>query len=131
MLKVAVVLRILLGLAYVVFGANHFLHFMPQPEGAPQPAADFGLALAATGYMWPLVGATQLVGGLLLWAPRTVPLGLIVLMPVTVNIVLFHAMLDPALGHAAAGYALAGIHVILLLVYANTFSALFNARLRA
>jgi hypothetical protein len=81
--------------------------------------------------MWPLVGGTQLAGGLLLWLPRTVPLGLVVLAPVTVNIVLYHALLDPDLAHAAPGYALAALHVVLALVYANTFGCLFSARLEA
>ena len=114
--KFAAVLRFVLGLVYAVFGANHLTPFLEPPGDAPPEAAAFGAALGATGYMWELVGLTQLVGGLLLWIPRTVPLGLVVLMPVTVNVVLYHALLDPNLTTAFVGYAVGGLHLVLLRV---------------
>jgi putative oxidoreductase len=46
-------------------------------------------------YMY-VVGALQVIGGLLLLIGRFVPLGLTLLGPVIVNILLFHIFLDPS-----------------------------------
>lgn len=87
--------RLALGLLFSVFGLNGFLHFLPQPPSSPD-AAVFGAALAATGYMFPLIKGTELVAGLLLLTRRAVPFALVLLAPVVVNIVAFHLFLDPA-----------------------------------
>ena len=91
---VIIIVRMLLGLIFAVFGSNAFLHFMPmQPmEG---PAGAFIGALASSGYIY-VIGALQVVGGLcLLVGARFVPLGLTLLGPVIVNILLFHITMDP------------------------------------
>jgi len=89
----ALIARILLGLTFVVFGLNGFLHFIPQPP-SPEVAQTFFAALAATGYMIPLLFATQIAGGVLLLV-GLVPLGVLVLTPVIVNIFAFHLFLVP------------------------------------
>lgn len=86
--------RLLLGFVFFVFGLNGFLGFLPQPE-LPGPAGAFVGALAATGYMFPLIKGTEVVAGLLLLSNRFVPLALVLLAPVVVNIVLYHAVLAP------------------------------------
>jgi hypothetical protein len=43
-----------------------------------------------------VVGALQVVGGLILLSERWIPLGLTLLGPVIVNIVCFHALMAPA-----------------------------------
>jgi putative oxidoreductase len=89
-----IIIRSLLGLAFVVFGANIFLHFIPMPEQKPSLATDFGKALMESHYMY-VVGFLQVAGGLLLLIGRFVPLGLTLLGPVIVNILLFHIFLEP------------------------------------
>jgi uncharacterized membrane protein YphA (DoxX/SURF4 family) len=86
--------RIVLGLIFFVFGLNGFLNFLhaPPPEGA---AGAFAGALLATGYMFPLIKGTEVLGGLLLLSGRFVPFALTILAPVIVNIVLFHLVLAP------------------------------------
>jgi uncharacterized membrane protein YphA (DoxX/SURF4 family) len=93
--KLPTVARYLLGLAFFVFGLNGFLHFIPQPPMSGPPANFIG-ALLATGYMFPLIKGTEVVAGLLLLSNRYVPLALTLLAPVLVNIVAFHAFLEPA-----------------------------------
>ena len=110
MKTVMLVARILLGLIFVVFGLNGLLHFLPQPPLPEAGKAFFG-GLAASGYMLPLVFATQLVGGTLVLVGM-VPLGLVVLAPVIVNIVAFHLFLvrdglPVALGVAGLAFVLA------------------------
>jgi uncharacterized membrane protein YphA (DoxX/SURF4 family) len=85
--------RLLQGLAFLVFGANGFLHFLPNPPGMPAPAADFAGALFHTGYMFPLIKGTEVVAGILLLSGRFVPLALTLLAPIIVNIIAFHAIL--------------------------------------
>lgn len=93
--KLVLAARSILGLGFFVFGLNGFLHFLPQPPLAGVPAEFFG-ALFATGYMLPLIKATEVVTGILLLSGRYVPLALTVLAPVVVNILAFHLFLAPA-----------------------------------
>ena len=86
--------RITLGLLFAVFGLNGFIGFIPQPPHAG-PAGEFLGALAASGYMFPLVKGVELVTGVLLLAGRYVPLALTLLAPIVVNIVAFHLFLEP------------------------------------
>jgi uncharacterized membrane protein YphA (DoxX/SURF4 family) len=86
--------RILLGLIFFVFGLNGFLQFMPQPP-IPGRAGAFAGALAATGYLFPLIKSVEVIGGALLLSNRFVPLALAIVAPNVVNIVLFHAFLAP------------------------------------
>jgi uncharacterized membrane protein YphA (DoxX/SURF4 family) len=89
--------RILMGLVFVVFGLNGFLHFIPQPKTAMSPgAAALMDAFIKSGYMFPLIMGTQLLVGVLLLLNRFVPLALALLAPVVVNIVAFHAFLSPS-----------------------------------
>ena len=86
--------RLLLGLIFVVFGLNGFLNFLsmgPMPSGL---AGQFVGALALSHYFW-VVAALQIAGGVLLLVNRFVPLGLVLLGPVIVNIILYHALLNP------------------------------------
>jgi uncharacterized membrane protein YphA (DoxX/SURF4 family) len=59
-----IIVRVLLGLVFVVFGSNAFLHFIPMPEMHGLPAAFMG-ALISSGYIYP-IAVLQVVGGLLL-----------------------------------------------------------------
>jgi uncharacterized membrane protein YphA (DoxX/SURF4 family) len=93
-MKIAVlVARILLGLVFLVFGLNGFLHFIPMPP-PPGLAGQYMVALFVSHYLM-AVFVLEVVGGALLLANRFVPLALILLGPVIVNIVLFHSLLAP------------------------------------
>ncbi len=93
--KVPTIARYLLGTIFFVFGLNGFLHFLPQPplEGGAGALAG---AFAASGYMFPLIKGTEVLGGLALLSNRFSPLALIALAPVTINILAFHAFLAPS-----------------------------------
>jgi len=87
--------RILLGLIFFIFGLNFFLHFIPnnvQPEGK---AAAFLGGLFQSGYIFPLIKIIEVACGVLLLANRYVALVLVVLMPISINIFLFHSVLEP------------------------------------
>jgi uncharacterized membrane protein YphA (DoxX/SURF4 family) len=88
------VVRYLLGAVFFLFGLNGFLQFLPQPP-VPAGAGAFMGALAATGYMFPLIKGVEVAAGAMLLSNRYVPLALALLAPNVVNIVLFHAVLAP------------------------------------
>lgn len=96
MKKMPTVARILLGLMFFVFGLNGFLNFIPTPTQIPEKAAAFAGALMATGYFFPFLKGVEVLCGLLLLVGAFVPLALIVLAPIVINIVLFHAFLEPS-----------------------------------
>ncbi|MEL6544004.1 MAG: DoxX family protein [Myxococcota bacterium] len=86
--------RLILGLIFFVFGLNGFLGFIEIPP-LPEAAGAFLGALSATGYLFPLVKGLEVLAGLALLAGVFVPLSLLVLAPIVVNIVAFHAVLAP------------------------------------
>jgi len=95
-MKIATIIaRSLLGLIFVVFGSNMFLHFIPMPPPPEGPAREFMTALFLSHYLY-VVGAFQVVGGVLLFTGRWTPLGLALVGPVIVNILCFHALMAPA-----------------------------------
>lgn len=118
--------RYLLGTIFFVMGLNGFFHFlkMPPPEG---DAGAFMGALAATGYMFPLLKTTETVAGALLLAGRFVPLGLTLLAPVIVNIVMFHLMLSPGL---PVVIALLTLELYLAYSYRDAFRGVLDAHAR-
>jgi putative oxidoreductase len=90
-----IIVRSLLGLIFVVFGLNMFLHFIPMPPPPEGPARDFFTALFVSHYLY-VIGAVQVAGGFLLLSGRWMALGLTVLGPVIVNILVFHILMAPA-----------------------------------
>ena len=121
--KVVMVARIILGLIFAVFGLNKLIGFldMPPPEGA---AGAFMGALFATGYFFPFLGIVESVCGILLLIGKYTRLAAIVLMPVTINIVLFHVSLAPAAG--AAGYLTFVLNVVLVMAYKEDLEGLLK-----
>lgn len=121
---VALIARILLGLLFVVFGLNGFLHFIPQPPMPPGDVTTFFTVLTTSGYMMP-VFALQLIGGALLLVGRFVPLGLALLGPVVVNILLVHFLLEPKGRPLAAVTAL--LWLVIFAAYRKYFAGVFTA----
>jgi uncharacterized membrane protein YphA (DoxX/SURF4 family) len=121
---VALIARILLGLLFVVFGLNGFLHFIPQPPMPPGDVTTFFTVLTTSGYMMP-VFALQLIGGALLLVGRFVPLGLALLGPVVVNILLVHFLLEPKGRPLAAVTAL--LWLVIFAAYHKYFAGVFTA----
>jgi len=69
--------RILLGLIFLFFGSNAFLHFLPVPTLPPTPAGQFLSAIFASHYVF-VISGLQLIGAVLLLVNRYVPLALVV-----------------------------------------------------
>jgi uncharacterized membrane protein YphA (DoxX/SURF4 family) len=122
-MKYAIIIaRVLLGLVFVVFGSNAFLHFIPMPPMQGQAGAFIG-ALINSGYIYP-IAMLQVVGGLLLLIGRFIPLGLTLLGPVIVNIMLYHVFLDPS--GLPMAVVISILALFLLWVYRYRFPAIFQ-----
>ena len=86
--------RILLGLIFVFFGSNGFLHFLPMPPLPQGVTGEYLHAFFASGYVY-IISGFQVAGGLLLLIGRFVPLGLTILAAIIVNIWVFHLLMAP------------------------------------
>jgi len=125
-MKVATtIVRLLLGLVFLVMGLNGFLHFIPN-MAMPAPAVSFFGGLAATGYMIPLIFATQTIGAVLLLLGVFVPLALALLAPVIVNIFLFHLHLAP--GGLPIASVVALFELFLVWAHRAAFAPMLRAR---
>ena len=120
---IALVLRVLLGLLFVVFGLNGFLNFMPLPPHEGEAGAFLG-ALAATGYMFPMIKGTEVVAGALILSGRGLPLGLLLLAPVLVNILAFHLFLTP--GESGLSVVLVAIALSLAWIHRSAWRGIFD-----
>jgi uncharacterized membrane protein YphA (DoxX/SURF4 family) len=91
---------VLLGLAFITFGANFFLNFIPMPvdpSPADAPHKLFMAAMFPSGYL-AFVKVLEILGGLLVALPKTRNIGLLVLGPIIVNILAFHVFLTKGAG---------------------------------
>jgi putative oxidoreductase len=121
---VIIIVRVLLGLLFVVFGSNAFLKFMGPPPPMQGQAGAFLTALMSSGYIY-VIAVLEVLGGLcLLLGARFVPLGLTLLGPVIVNIVLFHVFLEPQ-GMPMA-VVISAFALFLLWIYRFKFPAIFQ-----
>lgn len=115
--KLALGARILLGLVFVVFGFNYFVPFMKVPP-APANAMAFMGALFKTGYMFPFIKGTEIIAGALILSGRFAPLGLVILAPITLNILAYHLFLA---GGAAMSVVLVALQGFLAWHYRSSF----------
>lgn len=128
MFWVVAAMRILLGLPFLVFGLNFFLHFMQNPP-PPEPdtyAGRFMAVLVPSGY-FSAVKVFEILGGALVISGRLVPLGLVMLTPVAVNILFYEIFL---VGQAGPGLALVALCAALIWSYRSHFAPLFAVRPR-
>lgn len=118
------VTRSLLGLIYLFFGLNFFLHYLPTPPTQPGAAGSFLGGLFQAGYFFPMVkGLEVLLGGFLLLNFLT-PLSLVILAPISLNILLFHAFLAPA--NISIAVIIVALHVFLFWAYRKNYRSIFD-----
>jgi uncharacterized membrane protein YphA (DoxX/SURF4 family) len=104
------ILQIGLGLMLLVFGLNKFLWLLADFDFTGYPEAEHLFKAlrfsgedpeAGKGYIMNLVGFTEALVGILLIIRKWVPFALVVLVPISINIVAFHLMVNlPNIGPA-------------------------------
>lgn len=119
------ILRIILGLGLILFGLGKLIHFnfIPSPTFTDD-ASIFMESLSNTGYVLRVVAIFEIFIGVLLVFNKWVPFALILLVPITINVLLFHLFLD------SPGLILALLVVLLngILIYKHwkSYRPLFN-----
>ena len=123
--KAPLVARILLGLAFAVFGLNFFLHFLPQPPPPAEGGAFLGALFA--GKIFSIIKPIEIAAGIALLANRFVALALTVLAPIEIGILAYHGVFDPSGLPVVA--ALVALTVYLAWAYRAAFAPMLRARI--
>lgn len=119
--------RYYLGGFNLVSGLNYFVLFWPQPKVADTAGNEFVLA-AMDLNLFAMAKVLEIVGGLCLVFNRFVPLGLVLLMPVTLNIFLVNVPWSPSPHVQLSVSRNLLMHCILLAAYANYFYPMLKFR---
>jgi putative oxidoreductase len=101
----------IVGLIYLSASLAYFFNMMPAGELSGN-AGLFVTGIGASGYIMPLIKSLQLICAIALLSNQYVQLAVVVLFPITLNILLFHAFMAPD-----------GMLVPLILLLGNLFLA--------
>ena len=122
------VVRILMGFAFFVFGLNGFLQFLPQPKELPKDLMEVMGGMMKSHYMIPSAMATQVIVGFLLLINRFVPLALALIAPILFNIIAVHVFLQPE--GIVPGAVLTVMELYLAWSYRGAFRPMLRARVQ-
>lgn len=106
-----IIIRVLLGLVFVLASGTYFLDLVPQPE-LTGDMKIFNEGIDAAGYLVPTVKVLELICGLAFLTGRFVPLAAVMIFPIAINILGVHTFLAPE-----------GLPIAIFVVFANLFIA--------
>ncbi len=112
------IVRIFLGIVLVLSAINNFCKIIPTPAG------DFIESFGQVNYVLPIVGVLELAIGAMLLLKKWVAFALILLAPISLNILLFHLYLD--LSGIAPALLVAILNAILIYKHWQQYKPLFN-----
>lgn len=113
--KILFILCLLTGLMFINAGLDKFFHYMPIPKDMSEEMVKAGKAFMEIGWLMPLVGVVEIIGGLLLIFGRTRPLGAIVILPILTGILLTNIFTAPS-----------GLPIVILLIVIITWVIIEN-----
>jgi uncharacterized membrane protein YphA (DoxX/SURF4 family) len=122
---VTTIIRVLLGLVFLVFGLNGFLNFMPAPKDLPPDIITVTTGLMKGGYVAVIAG-TEIIVAILLLTNRFVPLALALLAPILVGIITFHLAIAPAT--IVPGVVVLVMELYLAWAYRGAFRPMLQAK---
>lgn len=112
--KILFVLCLLFGLMFINAGLNKFFNYMPMPKDMPASMMKVMQAFMEIKWLMPLVGAIEVIGGILIIIPKYRALGAIIVFPVMIGILLTNIFDAPS-----------GLPIALVLLAVNLW-AIFN-----
>jgi putative oxidoreductase len=122
---IVIITRVVLGLLFMVSAVSYFFNLMPaQPMG--EKAQLFVTGLMASGYLMPVVKVIETVCAISFLSNRFIPIAKVIIFPITVNILLFHAFMAPA-GVFIPLLIFAG-NIFLAYVYRRNYDLMLSAR---
>jgi uncharacterized membrane protein YphA (DoxX/SURF4 family) len=86
--KILFVACLLFGLMFINAGLNKFFNYMPMPKDMPKTTMDMFGAIMQIGWLMPLIGTAEIIGGILIIIPRYRALGVVIIFPVMIGILL-------------------------------------------
>jgi putative oxidoreductase len=92
--KIIFAVSLFFGLMMINAGLDKFLHYMPMPTNLSEKLVKAFNAFMEIGWLLPLVGLVEIIGGILFIIPKTRALGAIVILPVIVGIMLTNTITD-------------------------------------
>jgi putative oxidoreductase len=132
--KIQIGARIILGLIYFIFGLMGLaiaFGFMPMPSQSMPPAAtEFMKGIIGSGYFLLFLKITETGCGFLLLTGFLAPLALVILAPITLNIIMFHANLTPGVQNLILPSVMIFAHVVAMSAYWSLYKPLFSNRKR-
>ena len=118
--------RYLLGLIFFIFGGAGLLNLFPPPPDMPQALSSFTNAIVATGYFFPFLKGTETVCGFLLLLGVAPALMLVILAPITIQILLLHFFLTPGLQNLVLPILILLLHLASAMAYWSIYRPLFG-----
>jgi putative oxidoreductase len=118
------ILRIILALGLIFFALNKFFDFIPMFK-MPDAAANFFESLRATGYVFYVIAIIEIIIGGLLLLKKWVPFALILLAPLSFNMLLFHIFLD--VSDIWVAMVIVAMNIILIYKYWRAYRPLFQS----
>ena len=94
--KILFVICLLFGLMMINSGLNKFFNYMPMPKDMPESMLRMVKAFGEISWLMPLVGAVEVIGGILIIFPKTRALGALVILPVMTGILLANIFNAPS-----------------------------------
>ncbi|NHM07112.1 DoxX family membrane protein [Flavobacterium sp. CYK-4] len=113
--KILFVASLLFGLMFINAGLNKFFEYMPMPENLSEKMMKTMQAFMEIGWLMPLVGAAEVVGGLLVIFPKTRALGALIIVPIMFGIMLTNTVTDSS----GLPIALVFLAMLLWMLYEN------------
>ncbi len=101
---------------------------MPEQPPMPEAATAFMTGIMATGYFFPLLKTTEALCGLLLLINRAAPAALVILAPITLNIILFHIFLTPGINNLFMPVFMGVCHLAAMCKYSDLYNPLFGKK---
>ena len=94
--KILFGVSLLFGLMFINAGLNKFFNYMPVPDDLPENMVKAMTAFMTIGWLIPLIGVVEVVGGLLFIITKYRALGAIIILPVMIGILLTHITTAPS-----------------------------------
>lgn len=122
---ITLIAQYLLGLMFIVFGLNGFLHFIPMPPPETDMAGRYFTVMSQSHYIMPAF-VLQIAAGVLFLSNRFIPLALVLIAPVIVNILMFHALMSPK--GIVPGIVVTVLWLVIFARYRKSFAGIFRAK---
>jgi putative oxidoreductase len=94
--KILFAVCLLTGLMFINSGLNKYFFYMPMPKDLPENMLNLMRAFMNIGWIMPLIGFVEIVGGILFITSRFRALGALIIFPIIIGILLTHILDSPS-----------------------------------